>query len=150
MQVSMESNIFRRAALEKLSSPEQLDQMIRVTGPLGWLALVAVAMVLIAVVTWSLVGSISTTVSGSGVILRHGGYRVVATAHPGKLVGFRAAVGDIVTENQAVASIRQFLPDQLPYLEQQVISPCSGRVVEVMANDGDIVAPAHRCLRLSR
>ena len=31
--------IFRKVALERLSSPEQLDQLMQVTSPKGWLAL---------------------------------------------------------------------------------------------------------------
>ncbi|MBL8165527.1 MAG: hypothetical protein JNJ61_26325 [Anaerolineae bacterium] len=47
----MEDKLFRKVALEKLSSPEELDQLMQVTTPRGWLALVAVvALVIIAVV----------------------------------------------------------------------------------------------------
>jgi len=134
----MEQSIYRRAALDKLSWPEQLDQLVRVTGPLGWLGLAAVTVV-VASVAWAMAGTIATTVSGSGVILCHGGYRVVATAHGGQLVGFRAAVGDAVIEHQVVARVRQYGPGQLP--EQWVFSSCTGRVVEVMAKEGDVVGP---------
>jgi len=30
------SNIFRKAALERLASPEQLDKMIKITSPMVW------------------------------------------------------------------------------------------------------------------
>lgn len=47
----MEDKLFRKVALEKLSSPEELDQLMQVTTPRGWLALVAVVgLVIIAVV----------------------------------------------------------------------------------------------------
>jgi hypothetical protein len=39
----MDKPLFRQAALERLSSPEQLDQLVRVTHPLGWLALLALS-----------------------------------------------------------------------------------------------------------
>jgi hypothetical protein len=37
----MQEKLFRQAALEKLSSPEELDQLMQVTTPRGWLALLA-------------------------------------------------------------------------------------------------------------
>ena len=36
--------IFRKVALERLSSPEQLDQLLQVTDPKGWMALGALAL----------------------------------------------------------------------------------------------------------
>ena len=48
--------IFRAAAIERLSSPEQLDQLVRITRPFDWAAALAIGLVLIAIVVWSLVG----------------------------------------------------------------------------------------------
>jgi len=38
----MTNNLYRKAALEKLSSPEELDQLMQVTTPKGWFSLIAV------------------------------------------------------------------------------------------------------------
>ena len=38
-----ERSIFRQAALDRLSSPEQLDRVMRVTDPKGWIALSGLA-----------------------------------------------------------------------------------------------------------
>ena len=38
----MSEGLFRKATIDKVSSPEQLDLMMRVTAPVGWLALAAV------------------------------------------------------------------------------------------------------------
>ena len=37
----MAGQIFRKTALEKLSSPEQLDELMKITTPKGWVALIA-------------------------------------------------------------------------------------------------------------
>lgn len=42
----MQNRLFRQAALEKLSSPEELDQLMQVTTPRGWLALVGIMLLL--------------------------------------------------------------------------------------------------------
>ena len=41
MAVKMQNKLFRKVALERLSSPEQLDQMMTVTSLRGWIALAA-------------------------------------------------------------------------------------------------------------
>ncbi|MEO8907507.1 MAG: hypothetical protein ABI310_05455, partial [Microbacteriaceae bacterium] len=60
---------YRTQALAHLSSPEQLDTMVSVTRPRGWIALAAVGLVLVAFVAWSLFGTVQTTFPGSGVLL---------------------------------------------------------------------------------
>src|SRR5690349_13332380 len=46
----MQDKIFRQAALEKLSSPEELDQLMQVTTPRGWFALIALIVLITVVV----------------------------------------------------------------------------------------------------
>jgi hypothetical protein len=60
--------MFRKAALDRLSSPEELDQLIHVTRPRSWVALAALGVLLAAGFLWSLLAVIPTTVSGQGVL----------------------------------------------------------------------------------
>jgi HlyD family secretion protein len=62
--------MFRKAAIEKVSSPEQLDLMMQVTSPMGWLALLTMAVLIGIGVLWSVLGSIPDLVDGRGVLLR--------------------------------------------------------------------------------
>ena len=50
--------IFRKVALERLSSPEQLDQLVPLTSPIGWAAVVAIAAILAAAIGWSIFGTL--------------------------------------------------------------------------------------------
>ena len=50
----MSDGLFRKAAIDKVSSPEQLDLLMSVTSPVGWLALLTVGLMLTAVGIWSL------------------------------------------------------------------------------------------------
>ncbi|MEM8933678.1 MAG: NHLP bacteriocin system secretion protein, partial [Acidobacteriota bacterium] len=68
-----QSKIFRKVALERLSSPEQLDQLMQVTSPKGWIALVAISFLLALSILWGIVGSVPTTADGGGILLRRGG-----------------------------------------------------------------------------
>jgi hypothetical protein len=65
----VQEKLFRKVALERLSSPEQLDQLMQVTGPKSWLALAALFALLIVVVMWGVFGTISITVEGSGALV---------------------------------------------------------------------------------
>ena len=46
-----QDRIFRQAALDRLSSPEQLDQLMQVTTPKSWMALVAFIVLLLNVMS---------------------------------------------------------------------------------------------------
>ena len=37
----MQKSLFREEAMDKMSSPDELDRLMRVTDPKGWLALIA-------------------------------------------------------------------------------------------------------------
>jgi hypothetical protein len=62
--------IFRKTALERLASPEDLDQAIAIASGGSWLALSAVLLVGAAVLGWALFGTLTTTAAGSGRILQ--------------------------------------------------------------------------------
>ncbi len=64
-----ESNIFRKEALERLSSPEQLDQLMQIVTPRSWLPLAALSSLLACGLVWSFVGRIPVTTSGKGVLV---------------------------------------------------------------------------------
>lgn len=60
----MQEKLFRKAALEKLSTPEELDQLMQVTTPKGWLALIAIISLLVATIAIGFLGVIAVRVDG--------------------------------------------------------------------------------------
>jgi HlyD family secretion protein len=99
--------IFRKVALERLSSPEQLDQLLQVTDPKGWLALGALGLLLLTGVGWGVFGSIPTEARGEGILLRQGGVTSVVAAENGQVEEILVSVGDVIQKGQVVARIRQ-------------------------------------------
>ena len=65
----MENKIFRKSALDRISSPEQLNDYLKVTGPGIWCILGGLAAVFVAFFIWGLTGSIPQTVEISGTAL---------------------------------------------------------------------------------
>ncbi len=100
-------SIFRKVSLDRLSSPEQLDELMHVTSLHSWLALFALLLLLVAGVIWGLEGSIPTSVSGQGAIVRQGGIMNVVTRGSGILLELNVHVGDRVAANQMVARVGQ-------------------------------------------
>ncbi|MEM7051282.1 MAG: NHLP bacteriocin system secretion protein [Acidobacteriota bacterium] len=99
--------IFRKVALERLSSPEQLDQLMRVTTPVGWLALGAIGCLLAATLAWGILGSLPTEAGGEGILLRRGGVSDLVARASGQIADVRVQVGDAIRSGQVVATVRQ-------------------------------------------
>ena len=56
----MNDKIFRKKSVEKMSSPEQLNDYVKVTNPGVWMALAAIALLLIGICVWGVFGKLET------------------------------------------------------------------------------------------
>src|SRR5271157_327533 len=101
----METSIFRKASLERVSSPEQLDTIMRLTGAKRWVALAGMFLSLGVAVIWGYEGTIDTKVSGSGVIVRTGTVLNVVTSGTGLVTSINVNLGDRVKADQVVAKV---------------------------------------------
>ena len=61
----MNEEIFKKKSLDKVKSPESIDDYIRVSNPGVWLLLISVIVLLIGAVVWGIFGRIDSTVSAS-------------------------------------------------------------------------------------
>jgi HlyD family secretion protein len=101
------SEIFRKASLERLSSPEELDQVITISVSGAWAALSAVLLFCAAASIWAVKGRLPTTAIGSGMIVSTGGVLTVVSRGGGIVRSVDVAVGQHVAANQVVATIAQ-------------------------------------------
>ncbi|MEM9004967.1 MAG: hypothetical protein AAGE59_15770 [Cyanobacteria bacterium P01_F01_bin.86] len=62
-------NLFRQEALERLSSPERLDELMTIVNLKTWLPLGTIGMLLGVGLIWSLVGRIPVTTTGQGKLV---------------------------------------------------------------------------------
>lgn len=106
-QKSNQSGMFRKAALDRLSSPEQLDLMVRITSPAGWVALLAMLGLIVVAIMWGLFGSISTEVQGSAMLIKTGGVVDVTARSSGLITDVSVRAGDMVKRGQKIARIAQ-------------------------------------------
>ncbi|HYR10947.1 MAG TPA: NHLP bacteriocin system secretion protein [Longimicrobium sp.] len=113
--------IFRSVALERLSSPEQLDQLMQVTTPRGWLLLVGVGALLVTALVWGVLGNVPERIAGQGILIRSGGVLEVEAPGEGRVTDVAVRVGDVVSEGQVVARIaRQDLVLRIQQARAQV------------------------------
>jgi HlyD family secretion protein len=100
-----ENPLFRKAALDKLASPERLDVLMRVTSPMGWLSLLTVAGILVGVIVWSILGSIPERINGDGILLRGGANKEIRSTGAGTLSSLDLKEGQVVTVGQRLGTI---------------------------------------------
>lgn len=61
------NTIFRKKSLDRVSSPEQLNDYIKVATPGMWLILLAIVIFLVGMIVWGAMGKLETTVRGAVV-----------------------------------------------------------------------------------
>lgn len=63
----MNDKIFRKKSIDRMSSPEQLNDYIKVTNPGVWMVLAAIAILLAGVCVWGIFGTLETKLSVAAV-----------------------------------------------------------------------------------
>jgi len=117
----MNNDVFRKVSVERLSSPEQLDNLMRVTSPRGWLALAALGVLLITAITWGFTGTLNTKIGSQGVLIRPGGLQNIYSESNGTITDIRVVENDYVTKGDVVARIEQpVLLEKLGQLKQSL------------------------------
>lgn len=63
----MKESFFRKASIDKISSPEQLNDYIKVSNPSVWVILSAMIILLSSVCIWGVYGRLNTVISVNGI-----------------------------------------------------------------------------------
>ena len=101
--------LLRKASVEKLSSPEQLDMMMRVTSPMGWVAVVAIGAMIVVAIVWSVTFPMPVKVDGRGFMVRGEAVREVQILTSATIQSVEVKTGDIIEAGAVVA--RLAMPD---------------------------------------
>ena len=102
-----QNKLFRKVALERLSSPEQLDQVLQVTTPKGWVALLALGGLIVVALIWGFLGSIPTKVNGMGIFISGDGVKDISSSTSGEVTTVYVSPGDVVERGQIIVRIAQ-------------------------------------------
>ena len=102
-----ENKLFRKISLDRLSSPEELDQRLKVVSPIGWVALLAMALLIFAGLLWGFFGSIADKTVGQGIIISSGGITSVIHHANGQITDVSVLDGDYIEKGEVLARIEQ-------------------------------------------
>lgn len=100
------AQLYRKSALEKISSLEQLDKALTVTSPLSWLSLAAVTVVIVVTVVWSIVGTIPVTVTTTGIVASPVSTNAVFCPETGTVMAILVSPNSEVAINDPVATYK--------------------------------------------
>ncbi len=116
----MEQQLYRQKSMDRISSPEELNDYLKVTNPGVWLVLAAVVALLAGFFVWSFAGELTTVLPGAAVVKEGQATVVVQQTSPKELTrempltvgGKTAAVLDVWKEEGADMLAAQVdLPD---------------------------------------
>lgn len=117
----MKSALFRKSALDRIASLDELDQTMTVIKPSSILALISVAIVIGAALLWGFFGSVPDTVTGTGLLVNSENMTSVKYANQGAVKNVFVQHGDTVHNGQIIARIeRQDILDQIKVSEKKL------------------------------
>jgi HlyD family secretion protein len=99
--------MFRQEALDRLSSPEQLDQLMQAIKPKAWISLTTMGFLVATAGVWSVYGRIPLTVTGQGVLIRPSHVVQLQSPSSGALLTLNIKPGDTVRKGDVLGIIEQ-------------------------------------------
>lgn len=100
----MNNNLFRKDAIDKLQSPDRLNEMVKIISPSNWIAVLSICILLVFFVIWSIFGRLPINVNGNGILLKSGGVMEIPAIATGQVSrvyvkpGIRVRKGDILAK----------------------------------------------------
>lgn len=138
------ADLYRKSALERMSNPEQLDMVLKVTSPMSWIALAGITLIIVVTIVWSIVGTIPETITAKGVVSAVVGSNSVYTEDAGKVVSLRVREGDEVHLGDPVMTYRNSSNEIVEVYSDQV-----GIVSDLVVKKDDEFTPGKDVIRVS-
>jgi len=135
----MENKLFRKSALDRISSPEQLNEYMKVAGPGVWWIMAGIAVTFAAFFLWGITGSIPETVDVSGTTLAPGGSPMAVYCY------LPVEYSKLVAEGMKVRVSPDYAPrERYGYIYGEIVSESSSavnieEVQERLGSDFDLI-----------
>ena len=97
--------LFRKSALDALSTPEKLDQPIALIRPSGWLLLTSFTLFVVYILLWSIFGRIPVRLEGRGVLISPNTVFRLQSEKEGRLVSINGDIGTCFEAGDELARI---------------------------------------------
>lgn len=138
------ADLYRKSALERISSPEQLDKVLKVTSPMSWLALAGVTLIVVATIIWSVLGTIPVTITAPGIVSSKVGSNAVYAQEAGMVVSVRVRTGDEIHLGDPVLTYKNAANEVVTIYSDQV-----GTVADIVLKKGDSFTPGSEVIRVT-
>lgn len=135
--------LFRQSALERLSSPERLDQLMKIINPMDWIALTTLATLAGGTLLWSIVGRIPITVDGRGVFIQPRQIVDLQSNIAGQLSSINVRSGQCVQKDEILATIE---PTEL----KQQLRLSQGKAAQLQSQARDAIALTNQRVQLEK
>ncbi|MCW2932923.1 MAG: rane protein [Actinomycetia bacterium] len=136
---------FRGAALRQLEAPEKLDEVVRLASAPAWLMAIALGMIVAIAATWSIAGTVATTVSAPGVLIHANGVSTLDATTSGQVVRLWVPRDAFATSGAPLYSVQ----DANGRI-RTVNAPWDAYVVSLVVTDGQLVEPGTPVANLER
>lgn len=136
--------VFRKSAMDKIASPDQLDRMIRITTPMSWIGVLAAVLLAVSVIVWSLKGTIPTTIMAQGFFSGAYNTNTLFSTASGTVSQILTEPGSRVAVGTPVLEIRSGTGEIVTMYSSQ-----TGVVSDVFVRPGNTVTSNAEVLRLS-
>ena len=100
-------SVFRKVSIDRLSSPEQLDQKLTMVSPAGWIALVSFAFLIGVALIWSIFGTINNKATGHGLLKHESGIAAIVSHTNGRITDLPVREGQKLEKDQIIARVDQ-------------------------------------------
>lgn len=135
---------FRTKALAKRRQAEDLDRLPEVAKPRGWLAALALAVVVVGLVIYAIAGEIPRRVEADGVLSSRGGVLEVQSHQSGEVHKMLVEIGEEVTPDTPVATITTD-----DGTREEVNADFTGKVLELRTAEGRVLEAGDEVVTLA-
>ncbi|NGX55842.1 MAG: hypothetical protein K1060chlam5_00072 [Candidatus Anoxychlamydiales bacterium] len=125
-------SIFRKKALENISSLEELDKLLIIVKPKDWIALIVGIIIIISIISWAFLGKITTIADGKGIFLDFSKIESIVSPSKG-IVDVKEFIGSKVKKDDIVAVIQDLQTNE----KINIKSPYDGLITNIYLNNGD-------------
>ena len=141
----MNQQLFRKKSVDKVSSPEQLNEYIRVANPGVWMVLAAIVILLAGVVVWGFIGHLDTTLATAVVCENGEAVIYVNEADVEKVeVGMTVRVGENEYAISEIPTEPKRVDDTMSEYAVHLGGLTSGEWVYAVKVNGDIADGVHK------
>ena len=138
-------SIFRKKALEKISSLEELDKLLIIVKSKDWIALIVGIIIVISIMLWAFFGKITTIAEGNGIFLDFSKIESIVSPSKG-IVDVKEFIGSRVKKDDIVAVIQDLQTNE----KINIKSPYDGLITNIYLNNGDTASKNQILIELQK